>query len=143
MYRQEHPPGLEYVHMQKHWEAMSDEALAAAALQAEDRAFTVLVARLLPRVRDIRRAGTAALDLSAAACGRVNAFYERTLNPWDLAAGALIAEEAGAVVKGLGVDRPSRDFLITGHPDVVGPLEELLVAGRGVTVVRNPDAAKK
>lgn len=48
MYRQEHPPGLEYVHMQKHWEAMSDEALAAAALQAEDRAFTVLVARLLP-----------------------------------------------------------------------------------------------
>ena len=51
MYRQEHPPGLEYVHMQKHWEAMSDEALAAAALQAEDRAFTVLVARLLPPLR--------------------------------------------------------------------------------------------
>ena len=37
--------------MQKHWEAMSDEALAAAALQAEDRAFTVLVARLLPPLR--------------------------------------------------------------------------------------------
>ena len=51
MYRQKHPPGLEYVHMQKHWEAMSDEALAAAALQAEDRAFTVLVARLLPPLR--------------------------------------------------------------------------------------------
>ena len=51
MYRQKHPPGLEYVHMQKHWEAMSDEALAAAALQAEDRAFTVLVGRLLPPLR--------------------------------------------------------------------------------------------
>ncbi len=51
MYRQKHPPGLEYVHMQKHWEAMSDEVLAAAALQAEDRAFTVLVARLLPPLR--------------------------------------------------------------------------------------------
>lgn len=51
MYRQEDPPELEYTLMQKHWEAMSDEALAAAALQAEERAFTVLVARLLPHLR--------------------------------------------------------------------------------------------
>jgi len=61
------------------------------------------------------------------AAGRLNAYFERTLNPWDHGAGALIAEEAGAVVRGLGVDRPSRDFLITGHPDVVRPLEELLL----------------
>lgn len=83
-------------------------------------------ARLLPRVRDIRRAGTASLDLSFVASGRLNAYYERTLNPWDHAAGALIAVEAGAVVKGFGVDYPSRESLIAGHPDVVGPLEELL-----------------
>ena len=85
-----------------------------------------VVARLLPQVRDIRRNGTASLDLTFVASGRLNAYFERALNPWDLAAGALIAEEAGAVVRGLGVARPSRDFLITGHPDVVAPLEELL-----------------
>ncbi|TXK18551.1 inositol monophosphatase family protein [Homoserinibacter sp. GY 40078] len=86
-----------------------------------------VVAGLVPRVRDIRRAGTASLDIASVAAGRLNAYYERTLNPWDHGAGALIAEEAGAVVKGLGVDRPSREFFLAGHPDVVGPLEELLV----------------
>jgi len=86
-----------------------------------------VVAQLLPSVRDIRRQGTASLDLTYVAAGRLNAYFERTLNPWDHGAGALIAEEAGAVVRGLGVDRPSRDFLITGHPDVVRPLEELLL----------------
>jgi myo-inositol-1(or 4)-monophosphatase len=85
-----------------------------------------VVARLLPHVRDIRRQGTASLDLAGVAAGRLNAYFERTLNPWDHGAGELIAVEAGAVVKGLGTERPSRDFLITGHPDVVGPLEELL-----------------
>jgi len=87
-----------------------------------------VVARLLPQVRDIRRNGTASLDLAFVANGRLNAYFERTLNPWDHGAGALIAEEAGAVVRGLGVERPSREFIITGHPDVVGPLEELLVS---------------
>ncbi|MCS0499704.1 inositol monophosphatase family protein [Protaetiibacter mangrovi] len=87
-----------------------------------------VVAKLLPSVRDIRRQGTASLDLASVANGRLNAYFERTLNPWDHGAGALIAEEAGALVKGLGaVGRPSREFLIAGHPDVVGPLEELLV----------------
>jgi len=86
-----------------------------------------VVARLLPHVRDIRRQGTASLDLAGVAAARLNAFYERTLNPWDHGAGELIAIEAGAVVKGLGAARASREFLITGHPDVVAPLEELLV----------------
>lgn len=86
-----------------------------------------VVARILPGVRDIRRQGTASLDISAVAAGRFNAFFEQTLSPWDHAAGALIAEEAGAIVKGRGDARPSKDLLIAGHPDVVGPLEELLV----------------
>ncbi|QNO37229.1 inositol monophosphatase [Protaetiibacter sp. SSC-01] len=86
-----------------------------------------VAARMLPSVRDIRRFGTASIDLTSVAAGRLNAFYERTLNPWDHAAGALIAEEAGALVKGLGDAHPSREFLIAGHPDVVRPLEELLV----------------
>ena len=86
-----------------------------------------VVARLLPRVRDIRRNGTASLDLAFVANGRLNAYFERLLNPWDFGAGALIAEEAGAVIRGLDGAPPSSDFLITGHPDVVGPLEELLL----------------
>jgi myo-inositol-1(or 4)-monophosphatase len=68
---------------------------AVRARQAE------VITRLLPRVRDIRRMGAAALDLCWAACGRFDAFYERGLKPWDLAAGALIAERAGLEVRAL------------------------------------------
>ncbi|OBI03488.1 inositol monophosphatase family protein [Mycobacterium scrofulaceum] len=57
-----------------------------------------LLARLLPVVRDVRRIGSAALDLCMVAAGRLDAFYEHGLQPWDCAAGALIAAEAGARV---------------------------------------------
>jgi myo-inositol-1(or 4)-monophosphatase len=60
-----------------------------------------VVARVLPRVRDIRRAGAAALDLTWCACGRYDAYYERGLHNWDVAAGSLIAERAGLVVREL------------------------------------------
>ena len=70
------------------------------------RAQGAVVAELLTRVRDIRRAGSAALDLCSAAAGRVDAYYELHLNPWDFAAGALVAAEAGLVVAGL----PGRPF---------------------------------
>jgi len=53
---------------------------------------------VISEVRDIRRMGGAALDLCALACGRVDAYYERGLSAWDLAAGALIAAEAGAII---------------------------------------------
>ena len=65
------------------------------------RAQGAVVAALLPRVRDIRRYGSSALDLCAAAAGRIDAYYELDLNPWDHAAGALVAAEAGLVVTGL------------------------------------------
>ena len=57
------------------------------------------LAQLLPRVRDIRRNGSAATDFCLLAAGRVDAFYEARLQPWDRAAGALIAREAGAHVE--------------------------------------------
>jgi myo-inositol-1(or 4)-monophosphatase len=57
--------------------------------------------KVLPRVRDIRRVGAAALDLCWAACGRFDAYYERGLNPWDIAAGGLIASRAGLEVRDL------------------------------------------
>ena len=56
---------------------------------------------LLPRVRDIRRVGAAALDLCWCACGRYDAYFERGLNPWDVAAGSLIARRAGLEVRDL------------------------------------------
>jgi len=59
------------------------------AVQAE------AIAKLLPRARDIRRAGAAALDLAWVAAGRVDAFFERGLHHWDWAAGRLLVEEAG------------------------------------------------
>ncbi len=60
-----------------------------------------VLTRLLPRVRDIRRVGAAALDLCWCACGRYDAYYERGLNAWDVAAGGLIASRAGLEVRNL------------------------------------------
>lgn len=60
-----------------------------------------VAARLLPRARDIRRAGAAALDLAWCACARYDAYYERGLHAWDLSAGALICARAGLHVRSL------------------------------------------
>lgn len=98
------------------------------AYAAETRARQgEVVAKLLPLVRDIRRIGTASLDLCFVAAGRANAYFERTLSPWDHAAGAIVAREAGAVVKGLGDAAPSRDFILAAHPALAAELEPLLV----------------
>jgi myo-inositol-1(or 4)-monophosphatase len=59
------------------------------------------LAAVLPRVRDIRRMGSAALDLAWTACGRYDAYFERGLNPWDAAAGALICARAGLELRPL------------------------------------------
>lgn len=97
------------------------------AYRAETRAFQgEVVARMLPRVRDIRRQGTASLDLSFVADARYDAYFERTLSPWDHAAGALIAREAGAAVRGMRGAEPSRDFILAAHPEVADALERLL-----------------
>jgi len=86
-----------------------------------------IAARLLPEVRDIRRLGTASLDLCFVASGRLNAYYERTLSPWDHAAGALIAREAGARVSGLHGAAPSKDFIIAAEPTLADRLEARLL----------------
>ena len=86
-----------------------------------------VVTRMLPMVRDIRRFGTASLDLCMVASGRTNAYFERTLSPWDHAAGAIIAREAGAVVKGFADAAPSRDFILAAEPELAARLEPLLI----------------
>jgi myo-inositol-1(or 4)-monophosphatase len=67
-----------------------------------------LLVELLPRVRDIRRPGAAALDLAYVAAGRLDAFYERGLKRWDEAAGMLLVREAGGVVEELPGEPPVR-----------------------------------
>jgi myo-inositol-1(or 4)-monophosphatase len=95
-----------------------------AAIRAEQAA---VLAGLIDQVRDIRRMGTASLDLCAVACGRLNAYYERQLSPWDHAAGALIAREAGARVGGLRGAAASREFVLAGQPTMAARLEDALI----------------
>ena len=85
---------------------------------------------LLPAVRDIRRLGAGALDLCAVAAGRVDAYYEQGLSPWDLSAGRLIATEAGARVEGLHGSTASHDLVLAATPAVFDVLHDLLAAGQ-------------
>jgi myo-inositol-1(or 4)-monophosphatase len=87
-----------------------------------------VLAALLPRIRDIRRAGVASVDLCAVAAGRLDGFYERGLNYWDWAAGALVAAEAGAVVGGLGGAPVSSSMAVAAGPGLFGPLAGALAA---------------
>jgi myo-inositol-1(or 4)-monophosphatase len=81
-----------------------------------------VVLELLPRARDLRRAGAAALDLAWLGSGRVDAFYERGLNPWDWAAGRLLVEEAGGAVAELEGRPPG--LVAAATPEL---LDELLL----------------
>jgi myo-inositol-1(or 4)-monophosphatase len=85
-----------------------------------------ILREVVPRVRDVRRAGSAALDLCAVACGRLDAYFERGLNPWDLAAGGLIALEAGATVGGLRGREAGPDMVLAAPGGLFEPLEEML-----------------
>ncbi len=75
-----------------------------------------LLAELVDQVRDIRRLGSAALDLCRVADGTVDVYYERGLNPWDLAAGWVVAQEAGAVVSDGAGGHPGSAMLVAGPP---------------------------
>jgi myo-inositol-1(or 4)-monophosphatase len=86
-----------------------------------------VVASLVAEVRDIRRIGAAALDLCAVACGRLDGYYESGLNPWDQAAGALIAREAGARVEGANGAPSDRDLTIAASPSLFDFLHERVV----------------
>lgn len=83
--------------------------------------------QVLPRVRDIRRFGAASLDLCAAAEGMVDAFYEKGLAAWDMAAGGLIAAEAGLLVTGLRGAAPGPAMVLAAPPAVHARLHDLLV----------------
>ncbi len=82
---------------------------------------------LLPRVRDIRRAGSAALDLCAVAVGRVDGYYERGTHHWDRCAGTLIATEAGAIVEGFHGAAASEEMAIAAPQGTFVALHDALV----------------
>jgi myo-inositol-1(or 4)-monophosphatase len=94
---------------------------------AERRARQAEVLRhVLPRVRDIRRFGSAALDLCAVAAGRVDGYFEEGMAPWDWSAGSLVAREAGARVGGVGGRPPGEWTTLAANPTLYAALDALL-----------------
>ncbi|KGM14279.1 inositol monophosphatase family protein [Cellulomonas bogoriensis] len=89
-----------------------------------------VLTEVLPRVRDVRRIGSAALDLCAVASGQLNAYFERGLQPWDLAAGALVAQEAGATVSGLRGEPAGEVMTVAASPATHEALVALLESVR-------------
>jgi myo-inositol-1(or 4)-monophosphatase len=108
-----------------------DRALVATGFGYTAERRTVqgeVVAALLPLIRDIRRNGAASVDLCAVAANRVDGYYERGLNYWDYAAGALVAAEAGAVVGDTRGGPPSTSMTVVAGPALFGPLRDALAA---------------
>jgi len=122
-------PGRDVVRLTGSRPASLEQTLVATGFGyrvEQRRAQGAVVAALLPRVRDIRRHGSSALDLCSAAAGRVDAYYELDLKPWDHAAGALVAAEAGLVVSGLA-GRPFADpMAVVAASSIAQPLLDLL-----------------
>lgn len=109
--------------------AALDQALVATGFgyaASRRAAQAAVLAQVLPQVRDIRRFGAASVDLCAVACGRVDGYYERGLEAWDLAAGGLVATEAGAVVGGLHGRPASRELVVAATPALFPALHDLL-----------------
>jgi myo-inositol-1(or 4)-monophosphatase len=106
-----------------------DNALLATGfgyrVERRSKQARVLTA-LLSRVRDVRRLGAASVDLCLVATGQVDGYYERGLNPWDMAAGALVARESGADVTGLRGAAGGEEMIVTGPPTLVRELAEAL-----------------
>jgi myo-inositol-1(or 4)-monophosphatase len=82
---------------------------------------------VLPQVRDIRRMGSAALDICAVAAGRLDAFYERGLNSWDMAAAWLVLTEAGGVFTGLGEEPPSGAMVVAAATPLHTELHDVVL----------------
>jgi myo-inositol-1(or 4)-monophosphatase len=85
---------------------------------------------VLPRVADIRRLGSCAVDLCLVADGVLDGYYERGVNAWDHAAGELIAREAGAISSGLFGNPIGNDMIVVANPAIHGDLVAILEANR-------------
>jgi myo-inositol-1(or 4)-monophosphatase len=92
------------------------------------RAQAARLAAIIDRIRDVRRIGAAAPDLCYTAAGRVDAYFEEYLNPWDLAAGEVIAREAGCLVASIDGGPVHPGSVLVATPAIFGPLVELIAA---------------
>jgi myo-inositol-1(or 4)-monophosphatase len=86
-----------------------------------------VLTRVLPRVRDIRRAGAAALDLAWLACGRLDLYWERGVKAWDIAAGSLLAERVGLTVERLEESEDGPAGILVGPERLLGELRALVL----------------
>jgi myo-inositol-1(or 4)-monophosphatase len=114
------------------------QALVATGFAYDERVRAEqgeLVARLLPLVRDIRRFGSAALDLAWTAMGRYDAYFERGVKLWDIAAGVLVCECAGLLA------RPIDGGILVAPSPLVDELAAIIAGGLGESAVREPDGA--
>lgn len=93
--------------------------------------YLALFKNIFSKVSDIRRAGSAALDLAHVACGRCEGFFELSLGPWDIAAGSVLIKEAGGVITDFG---GGNDYLSTGNVVAAAPAlhGEILKEVKGV-----------
>lgn len=84
------------------------------------------MAKLLPKIRDLRRNGAAAVDLCYVAMGAIDGYFEGSLKEWDYAAGGLIATEAGAVISGRGGRAADSDLVVCAGPALHAQLLPLI-----------------
>ena len=127
--------------------AVTDETDLASALvgtgfgyvAGRRAAQAAVLPHLLPAVRDIRRNGVASLDLCWVACGRLDGYFEAGGQPWDVAAGLLIATEAGARASGLDGGPVAPESVMAAAPGVAPALFELLIAAGAVDALQRAD----
>ena len=118
-----------------------DHALIATGFsyRPDERAAQAgTVARILPEVRDIRRAGSAALDLCSVACGRVDGFYEIGIRHWDRAAGMLLVTESGGRSSPLPAIGGSGDGVLAAGAALHDPLRAAVLAALDGSPPENP-----
>ena len=112
----------------------SDSAALASSLVATGFAYDAAVrtlqaevlSRVLPQVRDVRRMGSAALDLAWTACGRYDAFYERGVQAWDIAAGSVLCACSGLDVRSLPAQGAAPQGVVVAPPGLIDELQALV-----------------
>lgn len=109
--------------------AMVATGFGYSAQRRQEQAAVMLA--IAGRVRDFRRMGGAAIDFCWLARGRLDGYYERGLARWDVAAGALIAREAGAMVTGLWGDSVHEETMVCAVPSIAEPLRAVLRKAQG------------
>ena len=115
------------IHVRHHADLATALVATGFLASPEQRArLGAIAAQVLPRVRDIRRGGSAALDLCSVAAGRVDAYYEVGLGEWDVSAGAVIAAAAGADVRLVPLPSGPSPLTIAASPALAEPLLALL-----------------